>query len=62
MYPIYEEMPGWREDISNARKFDQLPDRARGYLKRIEELTEVPFSIISVGPAREQTIELRDLF
>ena len=60
--PIYEEMPGWQEDISHARKLDQLPDRARAYLKRIEELTEVPFSIISIGPAREQTIILQDLF
>ena len=60
--PIYEEMPGWQEDISHARKLDQLPDRAKAYLKRIEELTEVPFSIISIGPAREQTIILQDLF
>ena len=55
-------MPGWKEDISHARKLDQLPDRAKEYLKRIEELTEVPFSIISVGPAREQTIVLQVLF
>ena len=60
--PIYEEMPGWQEDISQARKLDQLPKRAREYLNRIEELTEVPFSIISVGPGREQTIVLQDLF
>lgn len=60
--PIYEEMPGWQEDISHARKLVQLPDRARAYLKRIEELTDVPFSVISVGPAREQTIVLQDLF
>jgi adenylosuccinate synthase len=60
--PIYEEMPGWQEDISHARKLDQLPKTAREYLNRIEELTEVPFSIISIGPAREQTIILQDLF
>jgi adenylosuccinate synthase len=60
--PIYEEMPGWQEDISHARKLNQLPKMAREYLKRIEELTEVPFSIISIGPAREQTIVLQDLF
>ena len=60
--PIYEEMPGWQEDISHARKLDQLPDRARAYLNRIEELTEVPVSVVSVGPAREQTIVLQDLF
>jgi adenylosuccinate synthase len=60
--PIYEEMPGWEEDISQARKLDDLPKRAREYLNRIEELTEVPFSIISIGPGREQTIVLQDLF
>jgi adenylosuccinate synthase len=60
--PIYEEMPGWREDISSARTLDQLPDTARNYLKRIEEITETPFSIISVGAARDQTIVLKDLF
>jgi adenylosuccinate synthase len=60
--PIYEEMPGWREDISSARTLDQLPDTTRSYLKRIEEITETPFSIISVGAARDQTIVLQNLF
>jgi adenylosuccinate synthase len=60
--PIYEEMPGWREDISSARTLDQLPDTARSYLKRIEDVTETPFSIISVGAARDQTIVLQDPF
>jgi adenylosuccinate synthase len=60
--PIYEEMPGWQEDITHARQLNQLPDKARAYLNRIEELTKVPFSIVSVGPAREQTIVLQDLF
>jgi len=60
--PIYEELPAWQEDISSARKIDQLPDKTRAYLKRIEEITETPLSIISVGPKREQTIVLKDLF
>ena len=60
--PIYEEMPGWREDISSVRSLDQLPDTARSYLKRIEDATETPFSIISVGAARDQTIVLKDAF
>ena len=60
--PVYEEMPGWREDISSARSLDQLPDTARNYLKRIEAVTETPFSIISVGAARDQTIVLKDPF
>ena len=57
--PVYEELPGWKEDISSARELDQLPIQARDYLKRIEEITEVPLSIISVGPMRDQTIILR---
>ncbi len=60
--PIYEGLPGWKEDISSARQMDQLPSGVRDYLKRIEEITEVPISIISVGPKREQTIELKDPF
>ncbi len=60
--PIYEEMPGWKEEISSARHIDQLPPEARVYLERIEQITGVPFSIISVGPVREQTIELKNPF
>jgi len=60
--PIYEEMTGWKEDISSARHIDQLPQEARIYLERIEQITGVPFSIISVGPVREQTIELKNPF
>jgi len=54
--PIYEEMPGWSDDISGARKLSDLPPEARAYLKQIEEITSVPISLVSVGPAREQTI------
>ena len=60
--PIYEELPGWEEDIATARQMDQLPAQTRKYLNRIEEITGVPLSIISVGPMREQTIILRDPF
>jgi adenylosuccinate synthase len=60
--PIYEEMPGWKEEISSARSIDQLPPEARFYLERIEQITGVPFSLISVGPVREQTIELMNPF
>ena len=60
--PIYEEMPGWNEDITGARALDQLPTRARDYLNRIEQITELPLSIISVGPMRDQTIILEDPF
>jgi adenylosuccinate synthase len=60
--PIYEEMPGWQKDISSVDTFDQLPSQAQAYLKRIEEICEVPLSIISVGPMRDQTIVMKDPF
>ncbi len=60
--PIYEEMPGWREDISQARQLDQLPVNAQAYVKTIEEMTGVAVSIVSVGPAREDTIMVKDPF
>ena len=60
--PVYEELPGWQEEISAAKSLDHLPPQTRGYLKRIEELTEIPLSIVSVGPGREQTIVLSDPF
>ncbi len=58
--PIYEELPGWHEDISSAARVDELPVQARNYIKRIEEITEVPVSIVSVGPGRDQTIVAKD--
>ena len=56
--PIYETLPGWQEDISGVRRKDDLPHNALRYLSRIEELTETPIDIISVGPGREETIVL----
>ncbi len=60
--PVYEELAGWEADISGARKMAELPEAARAYLARIEELCGVPLSVVSVGPARDQTIVLRDVF
>lgn len=60
--PIYEELPGWEEDIRDVRRFDDLPANTRRYLKRIEELAGVPLVIVSVGPEREETIVLRHPF
>lgn len=60
--PVYEEMPGWSEDISHCRSWSDLPKNAQDYFARIEELVGVPVCIISVGPGREQTIERRDPF
>ncbi|QSZ27246.1 adenylosuccinate synthase [Aceticella autotrophica] len=58
--PVYEEMDGWDEEISTARSFDELPNNAKKYIKRIEELIGINASIISVGPDREQTIVLKE--
>jgi adenylosuccinate synthase len=57
--PIYEELPGWQASVRNARKFEQLPANARQYVTRLEELISCPVSLISVGPKREQIIELK---
>ena len=54
--PVYEEMPGWKDDISEARRLDQLPSEAQAYIRAIETLTGIPASIISVGPGRDETI------
>ncbi len=53
--PVYESMPGWDEDITGARSWDDLPENAVKYLKRIEEITGVKVGIVSVGPDRVQT-------
>ncbi len=58
--PVYETLPGWAEDISGIRKYDDLPANTRKYLKRIEELTGIPMQIVSVGPGRDQTIVLKN--
>ena len=60
--PIYEEFDGWWDDLSKIRTYDKLPTNAKKYLRRIEELLKVPFSIVSVGPKREQTIVTRQEF
>ena len=58
--PIYEELPGWKgEDITQCRTFEELPKNARDYITYIEDLADVPVSIIAVGPSREQTIMRR---
>jgi adenylosuccinate synthase len=54
--PQYEILPGWKEDITAARNFDELPQAAQSYIRRIEQLSNTRVGIISVGPEREQTI------
>jgi adenylosuccinate synthase len=56
--PEYEELPGWTETLGRARKLGDLPANARRYVERLQELTETPFTMISVGAGREDTIIL----
>lgn len=60
--PVYEEFPGWTEDISQVTRYEDLPDNAKRYLERIVELTETKIALISVGVKRSQTIVLENLF
>ena len=60
--PVYEDMAGWTEDITQARDLDDLPANARRYMNRISDLAGVPIVIASVGPARSETIVLNNPF
>ncbi|MBE2898333.1 adenylosuccinate synthase [Pasteurellaceae bacterium TAE3-ERU1] len=60
--PIYETLPGWQENTFGVTDINQLPDTARAYIKRIEEVTGVPIAILSTGPDRVQTMILDDPF
>ncbi len=60
--PIYEEMPGWAESTVGIKDFEKLPIPAQAYLKRVEEVCEVPIDMISTGPDRQETIVLRHPF
>lgn len=57
--PVYEDLPGWTEDLSSLRKLEHFPRNARRYLDRVAELTETDLHIVSVGPDRDQTIVLK---
>ncbi|HXK46473.1 MAG TPA: adenylosuccinate synthase [Deltaproteobacteria bacterium] len=59
---VYEELPGWEESLNDIRTFDELPANCRGYLSYIENRLGVKAAIVSVGPKREETIILEDLF
>ncbi|MFC4224048.1 adenylosuccinate synthase [Lysinibacter cavernae] len=59
--PIYEEFPGWTEDITGARKIEDLPVNAQNYIKALEEMSGARMSAIGVGPEREQVVVLHDL-
>jgi adenylosuccinate synthase len=59
--PVYELFDGWTEDITGARKFEDLPKNAQLYIRALEEMSGAPFSSVGIGPDREQTLELRPL-
>ncbi|MFJ4680722.1 MULTISPECIES: adenylosuccinate synthase [unclassified Kitasatospora] len=56
--PIYENLPGWSEDISKAQSFADLPKNAQAYVKALEEMSGAPISAIGVGPGRTETIQI----
>lgn len=59
--PIYQEFPGWSEDISDCRTFESLPKNAQEYIRALEAMSGARFSAVGVGPEREQVVELHDL-
>ncbi|MCM1153211.1 MAG: adenylosuccinate synthase [Muribaculum sp.] len=54
--PIYIEMDGWKEDLTKMRSFDEFPENAKAYIRKLEEITGVPVGVVSVGPDRSETI------
>lgn len=60
--PVYEELDGWHEDITKVEKFEDLPENAKKYIARIEELIGVNVDLVSVGPNRTQTIIRKNIF
>ena len=60
--PVYEELDGWHEDITKVEKFDDLPENAKKYVARIEEIIGVNIDLVSVGPNRTQTIIRKNIF
>ena len=60
--PVYEELSGWKQEITEVRNYDELPQEAKNYIQRIEELTGVEVAVVSVGPDRTQTINRKKVF
>ena len=60
--PVYEELPGWKTDISSCKSWEEFPKETQEYISRVEELVGAPISVISVGPGRDQTIVRTDPF
>lgn len=59
--PVYVELPGWTEDISQMKEYDELPENCKKYLAKMEEILGCPITVVSVGPDRSQNIFLRDI-
>lgn len=59
--PVYEDWPGWQTPTSHIRRFEDLPRRAQDYVRRLEELIGAPVDVISVGPERDQAIQIRPI-
>ncbi|MGI5892172.1 MAG: adenylosuccinate synthase [Bacillota bacterium] len=60
--PVYETLPGWCESTVDCRSIADLPDNAKNYLRRLEKISGIPISIVAVGPERNQTIVINDIF
>lgn len=60
--PVYEDLPGWQESTADLTDLGKLPANAKAYIRRIEELLDIPVDILSTGPERESTVILRDPF
>jgi adenylosuccinate synthase len=56
-----ETLPGWQTDTTSTRSFDDLPDAAKNYVRRVEEIAQVPVALVGVGPSRDQLIGIRDI-
>ncbi|KGX93697.1 adenylosuccinate synthetase [Pontibacillus halophilus JSM 076056 = DSM 19796] len=60
--PVYEELPGWTEDITGVKRLEDLPVNARNYIERVSQLTGIPIAVFSVGPDREQTNIVKSIY
>lgn len=60
--PVYEEFPGWKESTRTVRKYEDLPLNARKYLERLSEVVDIKLGIVSVGPGRDETMILHEMF
>ncbi len=60
--PVYDELEGWEDDLTGVTRYEQLPEAAKRYISYIEQKTETPISMVSVGYRRDQIITLIDPF